>query len=113
MKFVQDKNDTWESYLDTCIYAYNTSRHESSLYTPFELMFGRKAIIPVNLDDGSECTQPDAKEIIGDGCDPEIIQKIQEDTKKRLEKAKANIIRSRRRCMIASTTSLRCMLSVL
>ena len=92
MKFVQEKKETWESYLDTCIYAYNTSRHESSLFTPFELMFGRKAVIPVDLDNGSEHAQPDAEEVFGQGCDPETIQKMQEDTKKKLEKAKVNII---------------------
>ena len=92
VKFVQEKKETWWSYLNTCIYAYNTSRHESSLFTPFELMFGRKAVIPVNLDNGSEHAQPDAEEVFGQGCDPETIQKIQEDTKKRLEKAKVNII---------------------
>ena len=55
-------------------------------------MFGRKAVIPVDLDNGSKHTQPDAEEIISHGCDPDIIQRIQEDTKMRLEKAKANII---------------------
>lgn len=55
-------------------------------------MFGRKAVIPVDLDNGSEHVQPDAEEVIGQGCDPETIQELQEDTKKRLEKAKANII---------------------
>ena len=58
VKFVREKKETWESYLDTCIYAYNTSRHETSLFTPFELMFGRKSIIPVDLDNGSEHAQP-------------------------------------------------------
>lgn len=37
-------------YLDTCTFAYNTSRQESTLYTPFEVMFGRKPVIPVELD---------------------------------------------------------------
>ena len=54
-------------------------------------MFGRKAVIPVDLDNGSKHTQSDAEQIISHGCDPDIIQKIQEDTQKRLEKAKANI----------------------
>ena len=82
----------WESYVDTCIYAYNTSRRESPLFTPFELMFVRKAVIPVDLDNGSEYAQPDTEEVFGQGCDPDTIQKMQEDTKKRLEKAKVNII---------------------
>ena len=35
-------------HLYFCI--YNTSRHESSTYTPFQLMFGRQAILPIDID---------------------------------------------------------------
>lgn len=31
------------------VYAYNTSKHESSKFTPFEVMFGRKAVVPVDV----------------------------------------------------------------
>ena len=49
VKFVADKQESWEEYLDTCVYAYNSSRHESSQYSPFEVMFGRRAVLPVDL----------------------------------------------------------------
>ena len=39
-KYVQDKKKSWDEYIDTCVLAYNTSRHESTTFTPFELMFG-------------------------------------------------------------------------
>ena len=55
-------------------------------------MFGCKAVIPADLDNGSEHAQLDDEEVFGQGCDPETIQKMQEDMKKRLEKAKVNII---------------------
>ena len=32
------------------MFAYNTAKHESSLHTPFELMFGRKAILPIDIN---------------------------------------------------------------
>ena len=35
---------------DTCVFAYNTSRHESSKYTPFYLMFNRHAILPIDIN---------------------------------------------------------------
>ena len=55
VKYVSGKREQWNSYLDTCVFAYNTSRQESSKYTPFFLMFGRRATLPVdiNLNDES------------------------------------------------------------
>ena len=38
--------------MGTCSFAYNTSKHESTKFTPFEIMFGRKAILPLDLDAG-------------------------------------------------------------
>ena len=69
IKFVDGKKDSWSQYLDTCVYAYNSSRlvrmkcsllmyivihmnnfrHESSKHTPFEVMFGRRAVLPIDL----------------------------------------------------------------
>ena len=43
VKFVAEKQKHWEDFLDTCTFAYNTSVHESALFSPFEIMFGRKA----------------------------------------------------------------------
>ena len=50
VKFTNDRKDQWDDFLDTCVYSYNTAKHESTKYTPFELMFGRKAILPLDLD---------------------------------------------------------------
>ena len=48
VKFVANM-ESWGDYLDTCVYAYNSSKHESSKFSPFEVMFGRQAILPVDL----------------------------------------------------------------
>ena len=56
VKFCMSDKKAWDEHLDHCVFAYNTSRHESSLYSPFEIMFGRKATIPIELEyqkDGS------------------------------------------------------------
>ena len=42
--------NSWEEFLDTCVLAYNTAQHESTRYTPFELMFGRKPLLPVDVN---------------------------------------------------------------
>ena len=51
-KYIQEKKEKWDVYLDTCSFAYDTSKHESTKFTPFEIMFGRKAILPLDLDAG-------------------------------------------------------------
>ena len=50
VKFVQKRKELWEQYLDTCVYAYNTACQESTRYSPFELMFGRKPVLPIDID---------------------------------------------------------------
>ena len=50
VKYVSDKREQWSYYLDTCVFAYNTSRHESSKYTPLFLMFSRRATLPIDVN---------------------------------------------------------------
>ena len=50
MKFCEGRKNSWDAHLDTCTYGYNTSRHNSTKFTPFQLMFGRKAVLPVELE---------------------------------------------------------------
>ena len=50
VKVTESKKEAWSSYLDTCVFAYNTSRHESSKFSPFELMFGCRATLPIDIE---------------------------------------------------------------
>ena len=52
LKFVEKKKELWEQFLDTCLYAYNTACHESTRYSPYELMFGRKPVLPIDINMG-------------------------------------------------------------
>ena len=49
VKFVSSKKSKWSRYIDICIFAYNTSRHESTKFTPFEVMFNRTATLPIDI----------------------------------------------------------------
>ena len=50
VKYVSSKKEMWSHYLDTCAFAYNTSQHDSTKFTPFMLMFGRKARLPIDVE---------------------------------------------------------------
>lgn len=41
--------DTWSDWLPFWCFAYNTTVHSITKYTPFELVFGKKCQIPSNL----------------------------------------------------------------
>ena len=62
VKFTAEKKDQWYEFLDTCVFAYNTAKHESTLYTPFQLMFGRKGILPIDIEFDSQ----DGKHLLKD-----------------------------------------------
>ena len=41
-------DDEWENHLQASVFAYNTTPHESTLITPFELVFKRRPYIPID-----------------------------------------------------------------
>ena len=49
-KMTNERGGQWDEFIDSSLFAYNTSVHESTHYSPFEVMFGRKATLPVDLD---------------------------------------------------------------
>ena len=60
VKFIDKKKESWEDYLKKCVllsYAYNTSKHKSSKYTPFE-MFRRRAVLTIDLNVAKHCCEP-------------------------------------------------------
>ena len=50
VKYCHSKPKYWNHHLDSCVFAYNTSRHNSTKFTPFQLMFGRRAVLPIDID---------------------------------------------------------------
>ena len=50
VKAAKDLKHIWDEFIDAAVFAYNTSCHESTHHTPFEIMFGRKALLPVEVE---------------------------------------------------------------
>ena len=50
---LNQKPEDWPDALPGVLFAYNTSRHKSSRYTPFFLLYGRNAVLPVQVSNQS------------------------------------------------------------
>ena len=48
--YVSDHQDDWDQWVSLAVYAYNTSTHESTGLSPYELVFGRIARTPLEFD---------------------------------------------------------------
>lgn len=48
--FVSAHKDDWDEWVSLVVYAYNTVSHESTGFSPYELVFGRDARSPLELD---------------------------------------------------------------
>ena len=49
-----DEKANWKDHIQSLTYAYNCTRHETTGYSPFYLMFGRKPRLPVDVFLGKE-----------------------------------------------------------
>ena len=61
--YCQEDPKEWDTYTSFVTNAYNTSVHATTLYTPYELMFGRQPVLPVDaLTKGPERSYSTARD---------------------------------------------------
>lgn len=68
-KLVNDKHDNWDKYIPSVLFAYNTSQHASTKVTPFQVMYGRTAKLPIDYSNNTneaecEVTTPLLQEFV-------------------------------------------------
>ena len=47
--FVNKKHNNWHEILPYVVFAYNVSYHESTKFSPFNLVYGREPLIPTDI----------------------------------------------------------------
>ena len=52
-----DQKSDWKKYIPSLVHAYNCTRHDSTGFSPYELMFNRQPRLPFDLLLGSEPPQ--------------------------------------------------------
>ena len=94
VKFVNERKSNWDEHLDSCSFAYNTARHDSTKFSPFELMFGRKALLPIQLETNGDDPNKVLHEFQNAPALDEnsaLLEKLIEGRSALIEEAKANI----------------------
>jgi hypothetical protein len=93
VKVCNGAKELWDEHLDSCTFAYNTSRQESTLYTPFEIMFGRKAVLPIDIDENGPCVPID----ISDEDTRQSLECMTNNRIRVLNEVKENIIKAQQK----------------
>jgi hypothetical protein len=64
-KYVSDYDDTWDTFLNAALIAYRTVPNHTTKHTPFKLLYGREAVLPIDLQHGSyeESDEPMEKQL--------------------------------------------------
>ncbi|KZR99859.1 Uncharacterized protein APZ42_004115 [Daphnia magna] len=47
--YVNSLHNDWDEFIDFVTFAYNTSRQESTGFSPFFLLYGREAVLPIDV----------------------------------------------------------------
>ncbi len=50
LKFVSEEQEQWDLYLDSMLFSYRVSRQDSTRYSPFFLVYGRQARLPLEFN---------------------------------------------------------------
>ena len=48
-KLVNESQNDWDELIDNVLFAYRTSKQDSTKFTPFFLMYGREARLPIDI----------------------------------------------------------------
>jgi hypothetical protein len=88
-KYVSDYGDTWDTFLNAALFAYRTVQNSTTKYTPFKLLYGREAVLPIDLQGNEQDNNEVPEESL-----QQHIEYITEDLQKLRLDARDNIGKS-------------------
>ena len=53
LEYINADQDDWDEHLESVLISYCTSVHATTKHTPFFLMYGREAVLPIQLQTGN------------------------------------------------------------
>lgn len=92
LKRVNDNHDDWDELLPAALFAISTSKQKSTQHSPFQMMFGRKPKLPMELE--FECTSEENMEEHGM---EEVFGKMLKMKYKMFDDARTNIHKAQER----------------
>ena len=95
--FVSQHKDDWDNWVSLAVYAYNTSSHESTGYSPYEMVFGRDPRTPLEVDLGLPLKHPCSQS--------EYVKSVRSALQSVTRSAQKHLLQSRNRQQAQSSTS--------
>ena len=94
--FVNEHQNDWDEYLQYLAFAYNTSTHATTNYTPYEVVYGRKPKIPLDLIiENEEDTSDEIQELNEFGQESLVVKLFVEDLQEKLREVYTNVEKNR------------------
>ncbi|CAF0854487.1 unnamed protein product [Brachionus calyciflorus] len=94
--FVNEHQNDWDEYLQYLTYAYNTSTYATTNHTPFEVVYGRKTKIPLDLVMENETeTNEEIYELAKTGQESLVVKIFVKELQEKLREVFKNVEKNR------------------
>ena len=65
MKIIEKEQDQWDLFLDAVFFSYRVSRQDSTRFSPFYLVYGRNAHLPIEFNARESDSEEDEESPLG------------------------------------------------
>ena len=87
LRKLADSVDCWDSSLDPALFAYRTSVHDSTGFTPYKLVYGKEARLPIDMPARVGASEEDSFDENGDNFSPEAKEEGKEGLERKAQLA--------------------------